>query len=307
MLCYPPVYKITDTKHDMNSTARMSINHGKLDDPEVLRDFVSRIAEGVYVTSLAGEILDANPGFVQMLGYKSLDDLLKVKVLDLVDPVARDREIEILKRVGSVRDFELQIRRPDGEVRTVLDTAYSAVDAATGETVFRGILHDVTIHKRLEWQLQEQSIRDPLTGVYNRRFLKEFEERVADDSWGCIYVDIDHFKLYNDSHGHQAGDNVLIRITRFMMRHLRAQEAVVRMGGDEFLILLPNTDLARTVKTAERIEAAAAKESPAPFSMGYAARERGETLEKTIHRADQNLYEVRTYYRAPNQERRQKL
>jgi GGDEF domain-containing protein len=77
-------------------------------------------------------------------------------------------------------------------------------------------------------------------------------------------------------------------------------------GGDEFLILLPNTDLARTVKTAERIEAAAAKESPAPFSMGYAAREKSETLEKTIHRADQNLYEVRTYYRAPNQERRQK-
>ena len=290
----------------MTTTTRMGPASGKLDDPEVLRDFVSRIAEGVYVTSLEGEILDANPGFVAMLGFKSLEDLLKVKVLDLIDPEARAREVEILKRVGSVRDFELQLRRPDGEVRTVLDTAYAAVDKATGKTVFHGILHDVTIHKRLEWQLQEQSIRDPLTGVYNRRYLKEFEDRVGDDSWGCIYVDIDHFKLYNDSHGHQAGDNVLIRITRFMMRHLRAQEAVVRMGGDEFLILLPGNDLARTVKTAERIEAAAAKESPAPFSMGYAARENRESLEKTIHRADQNLYEVRTYYRAPSQERRQK-
>jgi len=290
----------------MTVSSRMASDHSKLDDPEVLREFVGRIAEGVYITSLDGQILDANPGFVQMLGFKSLDELLQHKVMDLVDPAVREREVEILKRVGSVRDFELQIRRPDGEVRTVLDTAYAVVDAATGQTVFRGILHDVTIHKRLEWQLQEQSIRDPLTGVYNRRYLKEFEERVGDDSWGCIYVDIDHFKLYNDSHGHQAGDNVLIRLTRFMMRHLRAQEAVVRMGGDEFLILLPATDLARTVKTAERIEAAAGKEAPAPFSMGYAARERGETLEKTIHRADQNLYEVRTYFRAPNQERRQK-
>jgi diguanylate cyclase (GGDEF)-like protein/PAS domain S-box-containing protein len=290
----------------MTVSARMGQGHGKLDDPEVLRDFVSRIAEGVYITTPEGEILDANPGFVQMLGFKSLEELLKCKVFDFVDPEVRGREVEILKRVGSVRDFELQIRRPDGEVRTVLDTAYTAVDEATGKTVLRGILHDVTIHKRLEWQLQEQSIRDPLTGVYNRRYLKEFEERCGDDSWGCIYVDIDHFKLYNDSHGHQAGDNVLIRITRFMMRHLRAQEVVVRMGGDEFLILLPGNDLARTVKTAERIEAAAAKESPAPFSMGYAAREKGEMLEKTIHRADQNLYEVRTYYRAPNQERRQK-
>jgi diguanylate cyclase (GGDEF)-like protein/PAS domain S-box-containing protein len=284
----------------------MGQGHGKLDDPEVLRDFVSRIAEGVYITTPEGQILDANPGFVQMLGFKSLEELLKCKVFDFVDPEVRGREVEILKRVGSVRDFELQIRRPDGEVRTVLDTAYSTIDAATGQTVLRGILHDVTIHKRLEWQLQEQSIRDPLTGVYNRRYLKEFEARCGEDDWGCIYVDIDHFKLYNDSHGHQAGDNVLVRITRFMMRHLRAQEAVVRMGGDEFLILLPGNDLARTVTTAERIEAAAAKESPAPFSMGYAAREKGETLEKTIHRADQNLYEVRTYYRAPNQERRQK-
>jgi diguanylate cyclase (GGDEF)-like protein/PAS domain S-box-containing protein len=290
----------------MSVNTRPAPRAGKLDDPEVLRDFVSRIAEGVYVTSLEGEILDANPGFVQMLGFASLEELLKYKVFDLIDPAARARETEILKRVGSVRDYELQIRRPDGEVRTVLDTAYTAVDSATGQTVFRGILHDVTLHKRLEWQLQEQSIRDPLTGVYNRRYLKQFEDVVGDDSWGCIYVDIDHFKLYNDSHGHQAGDNVLIRITRFLMRHLRAQEAVVRMGGDEFLILLPSTDLARTVKTAERIEAAAGKEAPAPFSMGYAAREQRETLEKTIHRADQNLYEVRTYYRAPSQERRQK-
>jgi diguanylate cyclase (GGDEF)-like protein/PAS domain S-box-containing protein len=290
----------------MKVAHRMAADHRKLDDPEVLREFVSHIAEGVYITSVDGRILDANPGFVQMLGFKSLDELRQYNASDLIDPALRAREVEILKRAGSVRDFELQIRRPDGEVRTVLDTAYTAVDSATGETVFRGILHDVTIHKRLEWQLQEQSIRDPLTGVYNRRYLKEFEDRVGDDSWGCVYVDIDHFKLYNDSHGHQAGDNVLIRITRFMMRHLRAQEAVVRMGGDEFLILLPATDLARTVKTAERIEAAAAKEAPVPFSMGYAARERGETLEKTIHRADQNLYEVRTYYRAPDQERRNK-
>lgn len=290
----------------MSVSARMEQGPKKLDDAEVLRDFVNRVAEGIYITSVEGEILDANPGFIQMLGFKTLDELRQVKVFDLIDPEVRAREIEVLNRVGSVRDFELQIRRPDGEVRTVLDTCYAAQDAATGQTVFRGILHDITIHKRLEWQLQEQSIRDPLTGVFNRRYLKEFEERVGDDSWGCIYVDIDHFKMYNDSHGHQAGDNVLIRITRFMMRHLRAQESVVRMGGDEFLILLPATDLSRTVKTAERIEAAAAKESPAPFSMGYAARERGETLEKTIHRADQNLYEVRTYFRAPNQERRQK-
>ncbi|HUQ50429.1 MAG TPA: sensor domain-containing diguanylate cyclase [Terriglobales bacterium] len=282
----------------------MSQKYSRLGDPKVLQDFVDRIAEGVYITSLEGEILDANPGFVQMLGFKTLEELRKYKATDLVDPELRARQIEILKRVGSVRDFELQIRRPDGEIRTVLDTAFSAVDSSTGQTVFRGIVHDITIRKRLEYQLQEQSIRDPLTGSFNRRYLKEFEERAGEETWGCVVIDIDHFKQYNDSRGHQAGDQVLVKLSRFLMRHLRSQEAVVRMGGDEFLILLPGSDLARTTHTAKRIEDAAAKEAPAPFSMGFAARESKEMLEKTINRADENLYEVRTYYRAPNQERR---
>lgn len=283
----------------------MGNNHkGTLKDPEVLLDLVDRVAEGIYVTNRKGELVDANPAFLKMMGFGSVDEMRRYHVTDIVDPELRAQELKILHKQGSVRDFELQIRRRDGEVRTVLDTAYAVHDAHTGETVYRGVLHDITVRKRLEGQLLEQSVRDPLTGVYNRRYLNEFERKQGDSPWCCIMVDIDHFKHYNDTYGHQAGDEVLIKLTRFLMRHIRAEEGIVRMGGDEFLILIPAADMARCVRTAERIEEAAGKQSPAPFSMGYAQREGRESLEATIHRADKNMYEVRTVMRQPNQERR---
>lgn len=281
-------------------------NHrkGTLKDPEVLLDLVDRVAEGIYVTNRKGEIIDANPAFLRMMGFKSIDELRNCSVTDIVDPEQRAQQIRQLQKHGTVRDFELQIRRRDGEIRTVLDTAYAVHDEHTGETVYRGVMHDITVRKRLEGQLLEQSVRDPLTGVYNRRYLAEFERKMAGAPWCCVMVDIDHFKHYNDTYGHQAGDEVLIKLTRFLMRHIRAEEGVVRMGGDEFLILMPHCDIDRCAKTAQRIEEAASKQSPAPFSMGYAAREGKESLEATIHRADKNMYEVRTVLRAPNQERR---
>ena len=77
----------------------------------------------------------------------------------------------------------------------------------TGETICHGILIDITQRKALEDQLLEYSIRDPLTGCYNRRYLDLEQERLERETstWGAIIVDIDHFKDYNDRHGHQAG------------------------------------------------------------------------------------------------------
>ena len=279
---------------------------GKLSDPDVLVDLVSRISEGIYITNTEGKIIDANPGFLRLSGIKSLEELFEYKTSDLIDKKQREEELKMLQRDGFVKDFELTFRFPDGSVRTVLDTAYVAKDPLTGETTFRGVVRDITERKSLESQLIEQSIRDPLTGCFNRRGLNVFEKTEGNKQWGCIVVDIDDFKHYNDTYGHQAGDEALTSLTRFLFRHLRADASIIRMGGDEFLILLPSVDLIGVKQTANRIEAAAAQEGPTPFSMGYAAREGKERLEKTIHRADQNLYGVRTFMRANDKERRQK-
>ncbi|HEX6535657.1 MAG TPA: sensor domain-containing diguanylate cyclase [Gemmatimonadaceae bacterium] len=275
-----------------------------LRDPETLRQFIAKIQEGIYISNARGEILDANPAFVELFGAASLDELRAVNVAELlVDPARRQEEMALLARDGAVREFELQIVRRDGAVRTVLDTTYTANDAGTGDAVFHGIIVDITARKALEEQLRDQSVRDPLTGCYNRRHLEEVERELSAAcdpvSWGCLFIDIDHFKQFNDEHGHRAGDQVLVRMSRFLARHVRSDEAVVRVGGDEFVIVLRDADAAVAERVARRLQNAALRTAPVPFSLGWAARQGSESLQKTIRRADQCLLAVRVESRAP--------
>ena len=87
---------------------------------------------------------------------------------------------------------------------------------------------------------------------------------------GCVFVDVDHFKQYNDQWGHQEGDEVLRRMARFLMRYVRAEEAVVRIGGDEFVILLHGRDADSTKLVADRLRIEALERAPVPFSLGWA-------------------------------------
>ena len=160
-----------------------------LEDADSLRALVRNLKEGIYITNVHGEILDANPAFLEMIGVHSLEELRSYNASDfLVDPEIRARELELLATEGSVREFELRVRRPDGQIRTVLDTAYADHDPHTGQPYYYGILVDITLRKLLEAQLVEQSIRDPLTGCFNRRYLTEFENRArrGRHSWGCL-------------------------------------------------------------------------------------------------------------------------
>jgi diguanylate cyclase (GGDEF)-like protein/PAS domain S-box-containing protein len=270
-----------------------------LSDPETLARFAQNLGEGIYITNEQGEILDANRAFLKIFGVSSVQELKNYKVSDFVDAEVRKKELALVEREGSIRDRELQITRPDGGIRTVLDTWYLNTDPETGESVFHGILVDITARKNLETQLVEQSIRDPLTGCYNRRHLAALynKTRSENEKWGCIYTDIDHFKQYNDTHGHAAGDAILVKMSRFLMRHVRAEEPVVRMGGDEFLVALFDTDLADTEAVARRLEKAAQERGPVSFSLGWAAREKGESLEETVNRADRQLIQVRVVNR----------
>ncbi|MGE5346161.1 MAG: diguanylate cyclase [Acidithiobacillales bacterium] len=271
-----------------------------LDDPVNLRRFIRSLHEGIYVSTPDGRVLEGNPAFLEMFGVSSLEELGRVPEL-LVDPVARERELSLLVREGAVRDYELQIRRKDGEIRTVIDTCMICAHPATGETVYHGILIDITERKRLEEQLRDQILRDPLTGCFNRRFLAQFAS--AHDplggTWGCIMADIDGFKLHNDRHGHAAGDAVLTRLARFLMRETRTEEVVVRMGGDEFLVILPGADDAATEKVAARLREQAEAERLVPFSMGWATRQDHEPLERTVMRADRRMITVKAESSSP--------
>jgi diguanylate cyclase (GGDEF)-like protein/PAS domain S-box-containing protein len=273
----------------------------QLQDPGTLKELVRQLQEGIYVTSDRGAIVDANPAFLDIIGVNSLEELRKLRAEDvLLDPADRERQLERLKKEGSIREYELRIRRRDGQIRTVLDSAYARRDPGTGELYFYGILVDITDRKQLEEQLLDLSFRDPLTGCFNRRYLDEFErnENELGRSWGCIAIDIDHFKEYNDRFGHHVGDDALVRVSRFLMAHTRAEEGVVRMGGDEFVVLMCDVDAQKTEAAARRL-ADDAGTIGVPFTLGWAARQNKEPLEKTIQRADQRLLKVRMRARRP--------
>ncbi len=280
----------------------MTSRYRSLQDPDSLRSFVENLREAIYITNSRGEVLDANPAFFSLLGVRSLEDLRSYGANELVvDPARRLAELDQIERHGFVRDFELQIVRPDGALLTVLDTVYSAHDAESGETLYHGILVDITHRKVLEEELRQRAVRDPLTGCFNRRHLADLDEILSagDETWGVLFIDIDHFKQYNDQYGHQMGDNTLIRMSRFLMRQVRAEEPVVRVGGDEFVVVLRGAQESNVKMVAERMQQAALRTAPVPFSLGWAVRQPAESLMSTMNRADQNMLAVRVIVRTP--------
>jgi diguanylate cyclase (GGDEF)-like protein/PAS domain S-box-containing protein len=270
---------------------------------ETLRELVLNLREGVYITTQEGHVLDANPAMLQMFGVSSVEELEGRKVQEWIDPLQRKREHAILDRRGVVRDFEFTFRRPDGEVRTVIDTAFMRRERETGRILFYGILIDITERKRLERQLVETGQRDPLTGCFNRRYLRRFEEECAGRGWGCVVIDIDHFKAYNDLYGHERGDQVLTRMARFLWGVCRSDDAVVRLGGDEFMILLAGMQRPGLRRIVRRLTRVAHHRGPVPFSLGWATRWRGEPLERTMGRADRRLIAVRVSTRQDHRRR----
>lgn len=287
-------------------TDRKPAQQAGLDDAATLREFVRTVRAGIYVTTPDGEFIDANPALLELLGVESLEELRTRRVQEFfVDPEARARSLESVDSNGFAREMELELRRADESIRTVLDTTY-ATRTSSGDIAYYGILVDITARKRAADELVQQSLRDPLTGCYNRRYLATLERRTnahPQESWGCIITDIDHFKQFNDRFGHQAGDRVLVKIARFLMRHVRAEDAVVRLGGDEFVVLLAGADGDRVQQVVERLQKSALRSAPVEFSLGWAVRYPKENLTKMLGRADKNLLAVRVEARSGSDKR----
>ena len=127
------------------------------------------------------------------------------------------------------------------------------------KTTFAGQVGLSVANIRLREALRAQSIRDPLTGLYNRRYLTEMLEREtrrairSEQSLGVLMLDLDHFKKFNDTYGHEAGDRVLRETASLLMKSVRAEDIVCRFGGEEFVVILPMADLQVTEARGERI------------------------------------------------------
>jgi len=153
-------------------------------------------------------------------------------------------------------------------------------------------------------ELERLSTTDTLTGLSNRRHLmnllaQEVERaKRGGNSFSILMLDVDHFKKYNDNHGHQAGDEVLARIGTVLRNSIRPYDCAARYGGEEFLVMLSGTSLAPAKETAERIRKQVLAEQfeaeSVTISIGVAEYpSQGDTAKSVIGQADAALYEAK--------------
>ena len=155
-------------------------------------------------------------------------------------------------------------------------------------------------------RLQRLALTDELTQVANRRsilsYIREVQQRCDQQMqpWSLLIADIDHFKLCNDTYGHDAGDEVLCDVAQAMQQSLRHQDQVGRSGGEEFLLVLPETTQHQAMEIAnrlrQRVEQLRFERYPqiqVTISIGVTQAARHEELRETIARADKALYEAK--------------
>jgi len=154
--------------------------------------------------------------------------------------------------------------------------------------------------KKEKEQFAEMSVKDALTGVYNRRFLKVylnnkiFMMNRMIEKFSVLMIDIDHFKRYNDTNGHQAGDELLRKACKLFHESIRKGDMVFRYGGEEFLVFLDNADKESAFVVAERIRNTVSLYLPSSVSIGVGTfPEDAEDLDSLVGKADAALYKAK--------------
>jgi diguanylate cyclase (GGDEF)-like protein/PAS domain S-box-containing protein len=250
-------------------------------------------------TNMDGYFVELNDAWTMRLGYR-LEELRATPFIEFVHPEERERtkaEAAALFEGVETLNFENRYLAKDGSWHWLRWSAQLSPD----ESLLYGRAADVTELKRVEaereellGQVQDMARRDDLTGLPNRRALQEQMPREMARarrqlSRLCVaIVDIDHFKDYNDSHGHLAGDEVLRACAAAWDEVLRGEDTIVRFGGEEFLVLLPDTGVEQGCEIVERLRETTPMGQTC--SAGLACWDFAETIDDLLGRADQALY-----------------
>jgi len=194
------------------------------------------------------------------------------------------------------------LRRADGTQIPVLKTV-RRLQTDSGEKLIENFI-DLTDRKKMEEELRCLSITDPLTNAYNRRcFMQVLEQEIERTRrtglpFSVIMVDLDHFKSVNDRFGHAAGDRVLKSLVDMIKQRIRKTDCLARWGGEEFVILLPNTPVDKAAGLAEELrERLSRMDIPGvgrvTASFGVAGYCPGDTVDTLLKRADDLMYEAK--------------
>jgi len=284
---------------------------------------LEHIPEMVFVIDAQDRVLDANSAAQKMLG-RSLDEIIGEEVIDVfrIWP-------ELINRFLISHEAHEEIQIPGDPPRTLeitVSALYNRFQKLDGRLL---VAHDITDRKWLEHdlkyaneslktqlieiellreKLQDQAIRDPLTNVYNRRFLADAMDReIAQASRNkkpasVVILDIDFFKQFNDTYGHRCGDYVLQYIAKFLGERIRRGDVLCRYGGEEFVIFMPSAPLESAHQRAEAMRNDIANAFieyeglylKTSFSAGVAGFPfHGSTSDAILNAADKALYQAK--------------
>ncbi|HJR14519.1 MAG TPA: EAL domain-containing protein [Rhodanobacteraceae bacterium] len=206
-------------------------------------------SDGIVISDAHDRILSVNRAFLGMTGYTHEE---------LIGRLLREVQVEsdaVRIREQALRDAaswigEVAWRRHNGEVKT-LETSTDAVRDAAGEVIFRiHVCIDTAELRYAQARIRHLAYFDSLTGLPNRTHLRgQFEQalataRYAGQPVAVVFFDLDNFKEINDTAGHSVGDDVICAVAQRLGQNMREDDILCRFGGDEFLLLMPNTDAA---------------------------------------------------------------
>lgn len=266
---------------------------------ERARHFFDLSRDMLCTANMDGYFVELNDAWTRHLGFR-LEELRSVPFIERVHPEDRERteaEAAALFEGAETLFFENRYLAKDGTWHWLRWSSQLSPD----ESLIYARAADVTELKRIEGEkedllgkVQEMARSDSLTGLPNRRALEEqlpqvmARARRSLSPLSLAILDIDHFKRYNDTHGHLAGDEVLRACACAWDEALRGEDTIARVGGEEFLVLLPDTDGDRAAEIVERLR----EKTPMgqTCSAGLACWDYAETIDELLGRADQALY-----------------
>jgi diguanylate cyclase (GGDEF)-like protein/PAS domain S-box-containing protein len=286
----------------------------------VARDtLVESMSDGLLVLDAQNRIVDVNPAAQQLLGAnsscigKSAEQVL-AKWPDLVNlsRASEDAQTEVLLDNGGPRYFDVRITslqdrhgRFAGQFIDLRDITQRHLATTGLEQANARLVAQLEVIDLLRAQLQEQAIRDELTGLFNRRYLQETLprelSRAARGAYpvAVVMMDIDRFKAINDRYGHKAGDLILQAVGELLHAQIRCEDIACRYGGEEFVLVFPALPLEHAYRRAEQLrlsfEALRVEYEGAELSTTISAGvavfpNHGETDEDLLRAADQALY-----------------